>query len=524
MAREDRLVCRAVLAKVRETAPALRLPAGVISGSNRPLDLSVSAGPCQTTRLLLSRGLAILAEPIELDLSQVGFAQAARLVLDVPVRLQLTVDGQESDGTEFQGICSPPSTPVQVLGGAVVTAHLVLAIDLGVSVRSDLTGDVTVQLQPTFNVGVSMGATALTAAAYDGRAELADAAVAAALQANAGAFAATADQLRELLTKLFQEQLDAQLGLDAEAQRTLLLRRDFATQIADFGAEADIYREPLNLPFGTPHVAQILTAPATVAPQGVALLRVDALTPDQIVAIQVGDREISTRSRALDLAGSGRISFGNLFDPLVSNVIAVRMPGDLPLGPTHISLVSRDGISAAAPLTIIGAGPAAPVSPSQPLIPLSNAASDGVFPVATDASHELVSEEAEPAERWFYELNIGTSCSDESGGRRRGEIDGVEVYYNGGFPHRSVNGCPGDETRCSPLSGSLELDELHNLAIIDIQRAPQDGGTERYRGGWLNPDRPGLPVEQRQNQLVLTSEKTGRQIRIEQTIVDAPCE
>jgi hypothetical protein len=61
-------------------------------------------------------------------------------------------------------------------------------------------------------------------------------------------------------------------------------------------------------------------------------------------------------------------------------------------------------------------------------------------------------------------------------------------------------------------------------AIIDIQRAPEDGGTERYRGAWLNPDRPGLPVDERQNQLILTSEKTGRQICIEQAIVDAACE
>lgn len=525
-----RAVCRAVLGRMTLEGAALSIPAATsLFSSDQALNVSVATGhSCTATARLLRRRSSITVSQEQALRLLGGFERrAASIEVDLPVEVTVTIDAEERTGVRILGSCIELSRRNTSLVGRLSTSvQASVPYNLRATFAEDVTGDVTVSLQPTITaLGQLLAAT--VSPRVSGSATSGAALEAAALSASADTFASANPEISRRLREVINGQVPALLGLDAEGKRSYLLHRGFEERMATLGTSADLYRELRATPAGAAHVAEILAAPASLAPDGVAFLRLDELVPEELEAVVIGDTELLLAPPSVAAAATGSVrplarasTFGLVElppnDERLRNVLGVRLPPDQPLGQSQITIRSRSGSSQSVPVDIVASGLFAPNPPDRIFIPISNAAHDDAFPVATDGAFDVVPNLPDDQQQWQYVLNLRSLCSGRA--ELIGAVEGFEIFYADERGHDHPPLCPPEAAACSPLRGRFSLDSTSNYMVLDVERAD---GTERYRGAWAT--RTGEPVNTfngflEDADLILTSERTGRQILIDHRI------
>lgn len=271
-----------------------------------------------------------------------------------------------------------------------------------------------------------------------------------------------------------------------------------------------------------PPPERIEAGPSTLAADGIAILGTAFVSPDHLLAVQIGDQALDPADGAQVQWLGGAAPAGDASGERPAR-LAVRAPSLLERGTTELRLITKYG-ELSWPVEAIETSGPYPESPLGILWPSRGAS--GVFPISTIAPGLLVVDsEAGALTRSEFQYRIWLS----SAGREdcpvaragKGILYGFELLSAGGVSH--------------PIEGEYELHSEANRVHLSIDRAASGGQLESYVGGWVNyPENadPGQlrlpPPSERAHPpalvaegapLVLTSELTGRQLLISRRVV-----
>lgn len=282
--------------------------------------------------------------------------------------------------------------------------------------------------------------------------------------------------------------------------------------------------------------ARVLSVePATLAPEGVAILSTEFVSFAELEAVQIAGQEVSTRDE---------LNFLWLDASEETQRFAVRIPSGTLLGNSEVRLRFSGALSQSILVPIIDVGSFVPPSPATIHVP-SPQLSDGVFPIGTQTAFALRLGVLGPVEgHWHYNLSFRRECADGDpalANSTRGEVRGLEAYYEDVVSFVGVASCTSESgvvfdaegaflrsipaSVCSEITGEYQVDGATNDISVTIHRDEAHGGPETYRGGWgmLQRNEAGVADIQFGGDVVLRSQRTGRELVIDHGMIEG-CE